>query len=111
MPRAALFCIDMQAELAQDPQTEVPAAARMRDVGNSILSKARTAINEQRAQGVDPDLSILIVQHYETAEGATLVKGSKAWELVLRPVDETERIVEKTDGSVDSIHCCTERGK
>lgn len=99
MPRTALFCVDMQAELAQDPQTEVPAAARMRDVGKSILTKARTVIKDQRAQGVHPDLSIIIVQHYETGEGEALRKGSRAWELVFKPEDETERIVEKTDGT------------
>ena len=101
MPHTALFVIDIQAYLAENPQTEVPHAARIRDVGQAILSKARAAINRACAQGTEPNLRIVIVQHHETDAGADLIKGSKAWELVFQPQDErTERIVEKTDGEL-----------
>lgn len=96
MARTALFVIDIQADLAQDPRTEIPHAARIRDFGTVILSKARIAIDNEIRRGLDTNLSIIIVQHHETPEKGSLVKGSKSWELVFKPRNETERVVEKT---------------
>lgn len=96
MARTALFVIDIQADLAQDPQTEIPHAARIRDVGAAILSKARIAIDNELGRGLGANLSIIIVQHHETPENGVLVRGSKSWELVFKPRNKTERIVEKT---------------
>ncbi|KAJ5168397.1 uncharacterized protein N7482_003991 [Penicillium canariense] len=96
MARTALFVIDIQADLAQNPRTEIPYAARIRDVGAAVLSKARIAIDNELGRGLGANLSIIIVQHHETPENGSLVRGSKPWELVFKPRNETERIVEKT---------------
>lgn len=102
MARTALFVIDIQADLAQDPRTEIPHAARIRDVGTAVLSKARIAIDNAWSHGLDANISIIIVQHYETPEKGSLVKGSKPWELVFKPRNETERIVEKTTSELET---------
>ena len=96
MVRTALFVIDIQTELAEDSRTEIPHAARIRDVGTILLSKARTAIDNEITRGRDTNLSIIIVQHHDIPGNGSLVKGSKPWELVFKPRDNTERIVEKT---------------
>ena len=103
MGRTALFVIDIQADLAQDPRTEIPHAARIRDVGTVILSKARTAIDNELSRGLDASLSIIIVQHHETPENGSLVKGSKPWELVFKPRNEAERVVEKTTSELKKL--------
>jgi len=97
MPRTALFVIDIQVSLASSPPTEIPAAARIRSAGTSILQRARQAINSACEQGREPDLEIVFVQHEKVAEKGPLVKGSKAWELVFKPRDNNrwERLVEK----------------
>lgn len=98
MPRTALFVIDIQVGMAQDLEHEVPHAARIREAGRAILQKARTAINSARLQHLDPSLGIIIVQHYEKDETELLVKGKREWELVFKPENETEKVVEKIDG-------------
>ncbi|OKO97723.1 hypothetical protein PENSUB_9885 [Penicillium subrubescens] len=106
MARTALFVIDIQADLAQDPRTEIPHAARIRDVGAAVLSKARIAIDNELGRGLGANLSIIIVQHHETPENGSLVRGSKPWELVFKPRNETERIVEKTTkNGVRATYC------
>ncbi|KAI4923535.1 hypothetical protein J4E85_008574 [Alternaria conjuncta] len=97
MPRTALFVIDIQVELAQNPPTEIPHADRIREAGTSILQRARQAIDTACEQGREPDLEIVFVQHEEVAEKGPLVKGSKAWELVFKPREGNswERVVGK----------------
>ena len=97
MPRTVLFVIDIQVSLASNPLTEIPAAARIREAGTSILQRARQAIDTACEQGREPDIEIVFVQHEGLAERGPLVKGSKAWELVFKPRDDNkwERLVEK----------------
>ena len=97
MTRTALFVIDIQGELAQDPKTEIPHAKRIREAGDVILTKAREAIDKARANGQHSDLEIVIVQHEEKPEEGTMIRGSKSWELVFAPRegDDTEILVSK----------------
>ncbi|KIM96859.1 hypothetical protein OIDMADRAFT_58410 [Oidiodendron maius Zn] len=97
MTRTALFVIDIQGELAQDPKTEIPHAKRIREAGDAILTKAREAIDKARANGQHSDLEIVIVQHEEKPEEGTMIRGSKSWELVFAPRegDDTEILVSK----------------
>lgn len=71
---AALFVIDIQTELASNPDTEIPHAARIRDAAAKILEVARSL----------PSQPIYFVQH-EDAPGGSLIRGSKMWELVFTP--------------------------
>jgi len=100
MTRTVLLVIDIQAELAQDPKTEIPHARRIREAGNAILAKARAAIERARANRQRPSLDIVIVQHEEKPEVGTLVRGSKPWELVFTPRegDNAEWLISKHVG-------------
>jgi nicotinamidase-related amidase len=97
MSRIALFVIDIQVELAQDPKTEIPHARRIREAGELILSKARSIIDTARANRQHPNLEIVIVQHEEKAEDGTLVRGSQPWKVIFPPRegDDVERLVSK----------------
>ena len=101
MARTALFVIDIQRELAQNPQTEIPHAQRIRDAGDAILSRARSNIDGERSSGNLPNLKIIVVQHEESPEDGTMVRGSKAWELVYAPRqgNDAESLVSKTVGT------------
>ncbi|KAJ5641299.1 hypothetical protein N7490_005299 [Penicillium lividum] len=94
MTKTALFVIDTQAELVLIPSTAMPHGARICEVGDQILDRARRIPKTE--------LEIIFVQHYDDASNpnATLTRGSKAWELALPPREgaENERIVEKTTG-------------
>ncbi|ORY18337.1 Isochorismatase-like protein [Clohesyomyces aquaticus] len=95
MSRTGLFVIDIQADMASDPSTEIPHASRIRDAATQILAKARTTIDSARAKNENPGLRIVFVQHEEQPEEGPLVKGTMAWELVFKP-REGEEIVGKT---------------
>lgn len=98
MARTAIFVIDIQAELAQDPTTEIHAASRIREAGSVILAAARACNDTARSEHRQPPLLIIFVQHEEEEDSGTLLKGSRAWELVFPPRedDNTERLVTKT---------------
>ncbi|ERT02747.1 isochorismatase [Sporothrix schenckii 1099-18] len=102
--RTALFVIDVQAEMARDPATQIPHADRVVKAGETILQAARRAITNGSAstsasssssKDTTPSL-IVIVQHEEP--NGTLLRGSDAWQLVLPPRlgVETEILVAKT---------------
>lgn len=97
MPSTALFVVDIQVDQAQDPKTEIPHAGRIRKSGETILAKARAAIDTARDAGRQPDLGIVFVQHEEKPEDGSLVNGSAPWKLVLslRDTDSTEMLVSK----------------
>jgi hypothetical protein len=97
MARTALFVIDIQVGIAQDPATEIRCAQRVRDAGTELLARSRAAITKARTQNQQADLEIVVVQHEETPESGTLLKGSKAWEVVFKPRggDHGERFVSK----------------
>jgi nicotinamidase-related amidase len=98
MPHTALFVVDIQAGLADDSKTQITHAERIRHVGQAILSKARAITKKALTNGTDIGLRIVFVQHHETGEEeGSLLKGSKAWELVFKPQDEMEYVVEKID--------------
>jgi nicotinamidase-related amidase len=98
MPKTALFVIDIQAELAEDPKTEIPHAARIREAGRGVLQRARKAIADARAAGQDPNLLLIFVQHEEKPGEGSIVRDTRAWELVFNPEagDDNEKLVAKT---------------
>jgi nicotinamidase-related amidase len=89
MPTRALFVIDIQNSLADDPKTEIPSASSLKSAITSVLSKARQYI----ADGGD-DLKIYIVQH-DDEEDDTLRAGSEGWKLVFSPKNDGEKVVRK----------------
>ncbi|RSL59264.1 hypothetical protein CEP54_007334 [Fusarium duplospermum] len=93
-PSSALFVIDIQHDLASDPKTEIPHAARIRDAGEVILSAARGISQTGGAQSP----LIAFVQHEEPPEEGPLVKGSEPWKLVFAPQTNNSReiLVSKT---------------
>ena len=95
MAKKALFIIDVQDELALDPLTRIPHAGRIRDAGDALLQRARKHNDQARSKGEDPSLQLIFVQHDEP--DGTMMKGSKAWELVFIPRDgdDIERLVAK----------------
>jgi nicotinamidase-related amidase len=104
MPRTALFVVDIQAELAQDPTTEIPHAERIRHAGAQILARSRAAIEQSRTLDQQPGLEIVIVQHEDRPGAGTLAKGSRPWALVFEPRggDGAERVVSK---QVRELYC------
>lgn len=100
MSRSALFVIDIQKELAQDPQTEIPHAARIRSAGDKILSTAREIVDSYRTSRKQSPSIIVFVQHEEIPDNGTLLRGAEPWKLVFNPRDnvEEELLVAKTTG-------------
>lgn len=98
MPRSALFVIDIQNELARDPETRIPHASRICSAGDKILAAARDIIDSHRAAGRPSPSSIVFVQHEETPEDGGLVRGTDPWRLVFEPRRgvEDEILVGKT---------------
>ncbi|CAK7207163.1 hypothetical protein SEUCBS139899_009971 [Sporothrix eucalyptigena] len=93
----ALFVIDIQGELANDPATQIPHADRVVQAGTNILQSARRAIADNNNANDDKTPSIIVfIQHEETDGG--LVRGSEAWKLVFPPQSgvKTEILVSKT---------------
>jgi nicotinamidase-related amidase len=103
-PNSALFVIDIQHDLAGDPKTEIPHAARIRDAGEVILSAARGI---SQTEGAQPPL-IVFVQHEEAPEEGPLVKGSDPWKLVFEPQTNNSReiLVPKTTRMAHGISLC-----
>jgi nicotinamidase-related amidase len=97
MPRTALFVIDIQVGIAQDPSTEIRQAQRVRDAGTQILARSRAAIAKARTKSQQPNIEIVVVQHEEEPDSGTLIRGSRAWEVVFKPRedDHGERLVSK----------------
>ncbi len=81
----ALFVIDIQNDLATDPETRIPHASRIRTSGEKILSAARAAVKAgEGSTGSRPEM-IVFVQHEEAPESGSLVRGSEPWKLVFEP--------------------------
>lgn len=98
MPRSALFVIDIQRELAQDPKTRIPHGDRICSTGEKILAAARDIVGQyQVAQKQSPSV-IVFVQHEEKPDEGTLVRDTEPWRLVFEPRDgiPEERLVAKT---------------
>ena len=98
MPRSALFVIDIQRELAHDPETRVPHADRICSAGEKILSAARGIIDQYRETQKQSPSVIIFVQHEEKPDDGTLVRDTEPWRLVFEPREgvEEERLVAKT---------------
>ncbi|KUI56054.1 Streptothricin hydrolase [Cytospora mali] len=98
MPRSALFVIDIQRELAQDPKTRIPHAERVCSAGEKILSVARGIIDTYRSSEQQSPSTIVVVQHEERPEDGTLVRDTEPWRLVFEPRDgvREEVLVAKT---------------
>ncbi|RMJ17240.1 hypothetical protein CDV36_003049 [Fusarium kuroshium] len=99
-PSSALFVIDIQHDLARDPKTEIPHAARIRDAGEVILSAARGISRKSPL--------IVFVQHEEPPEEGPLVKGSEPWKLVFDSQTNNSReiLVPKTTRMIHGVSFC-----
>ena len=81
----ALFVIDIQNDLATDPETRVPHSQRIRAAGEKILATARTILAAQDGKPGSPRSVIVFVQHEEQPGDGPLVRGTEPWELVFEP--------------------------
>lgn len=95
--RTALFVIDIQHFLANDPDTRIPHAEKLKAAGREILSTAR---NLTDSDGQDVGL-IVFVQHEQNPENGALVRGTEPWTLVFQPDEgaSNEWLVHKTTGT------------
>ncbi|KUI73345.1 Streptothricin hydrolase [Cytospora mali] len=98
MPRSALFVVDIQRGLAQDPKTRIPHAERVCSAGDKILSVARGIIDSYRIRAQRSPSVIVVVQHEEEPEDGPLVRDTEPWRLVFEPRDGVpeEVLVAKT---------------
>jgi nicotinamidase-related amidase len=81
----ALFVIDIQNDLATDPETRIPHADRVKAAGGKILGAARAALGAEPGTSPGALASIIFVQHEEKPEDGPLVRGSEPWKLVFEP--------------------------
>ncbi|OIW32915.1 Isochorismatase hydrolase [Coniochaeta ligniaria NRRL 30616] len=96
--RTALFIIDIQNDLASDPETRIPHAARLLDSAEKVLASTRKQLDTLRQTQNRSRPLLVFVQHSEDPSSGPLVKGTKPWELVFhpRPDDADEILVGKT---------------
>lgn len=96
--RTALFVIDIQNDLATDPKTRIPHAARLLDAADKVITSTRKQLEALR-QTQDQSRPLLVfVQHSEDPSSGALVKGTNPWKLVFhpRPDDADEILMGKT---------------
>lgn len=98
MARSALFVIDIQRELAQDPKTRIPHAERVCSAAEQILSAARAIVDDYRGKDQQSPSIIVFVQHEEKPEDGTLIRDTEPWKLVFEPRGDVheEILVSKT---------------
>lgn len=106
MSRSALFVIDIQHELAQDPKTQIPHAERVCAASEKILTAARSIVDSYRMKDQRSPSVIVFVQHEEKPDDGTLVRDTGPWRLVYepRPGVEEEFLVAKTTRQWDHPH-------
>lgn len=92
--RTALFVIDIQNDLATDPKTRIPYAARLLDAADKVIASTRKQLDALR-QTQDQSRPLLVfVQHSEDPSSGALVEGTKPWELVFHPrADDADEIL------------------
>jgi nicotinamidase-related amidase len=100
----ALFVIDIQNDLATDPETRIPHADRVKAAGEKILGSARAALDAESGSACGAPASIIFVQHEENSEDGPLVRGSEPWKLVFEPRADAskERLVHKWTRELDA---------
>lgn len=98
MSRSALFVVDIQRELAQDPKTQIPHAERVCSAGDKLLVAARAIIDSYRQKAQESPSVIVFVQHEEKPEEGNLVRDTDPWKLVFEPREgvKEEMLVYKT---------------
>ncbi|KAJ4118658.1 hypothetical protein NW768_010717 [Fusarium equiseti] len=90
-PTSALFVVDIQNDLASNPNTRIAHAERVCHAGTDILRAVR-------GLPADPKPIIVFVQHEEALEDGPLVRGTQQWELFFKnnPKNTRELLVPKT---------------
>jgi nicotinamidase-related amidase len=89
--KVALFIIDIQNDLATDPNTRIPDAARIRDVAARLLAAARRIL-DSKARSHSQQLSLIVfVQHEESPQNGRLLKDTEPWKLVFYPRAAVDR--------------------
>lgn len=102
--RKALFVIDIQNELINDPQTRIPNPEGFINASEQILKAARSNLeldpDSNGSRSASPSL-LVFVQHEEFPPKGTLLRGSKPWELFFPPHEnrDDEILVEKSTGT------------
>lgn len=99
----ALFFIDIQKGVADDPEHEIPDAARIRTAGSKILETSRSILDSSRAdESSESSALIVFIQHEEPPEDGPLNRGSELWKLVFEPRDKVaeEWLVQKMHGTL-----------
>jgi len=101
----ALFIIDIQKGVADDPEHEIPTAARIRKAASKILEMARQILDSTHTNTTTntpppPPPVIVFIQHEEPPEDGPLNRGSELWKLVFEPREgiAEEVLVQKMHG-------------
>lgn len=97
MPRTALFVIDIQNELAGNPQTQVPGTDKLRAAAEKILAASRS-LADAAGEGQERALTVFVQHEEDPTSGGSLVRGAEPWKLVFPPRDGVmdEILVSKT---------------
>jgi len=100
MGATALFVIDIQNDNATDPNTAIPAAARIITAGSKILATVRGILDNNLNSNPSVNLPSIIVfiQHEDLPGMGPLKKDTHAWKLVFEPRLDVSReiLVQKT---------------
>lgn len=90
--KTALFIIDVQVDLADKADSEVPDAEAIREALNSLIKGVRDYNQSVPSQKVQ----LIFVQHNDRDPKDPLAKGKFTWELVFKPkVEEGDWYISK----------------
>ncbi|MCO5565769.1 hypothetical protein L7F22_019444 [Adiantum nelumboides] len=84
--KTALFIIDVQVDLAEKADSEVPDAEAIREALNSLIKGVRDYNHNQSV--TSQKVQLIFVQHNDRNPKDPLAKGKSTWELVFKPKEE-----------------------
>ena len=82
--RTALFVIDVQVDLAQKADSEVPDAEAIREALSNLIKGVRD-YNDTEKTNAAQKVQLVFVQHNDLDPEDPLAKGKPTWELVFKP--------------------------
>lgn len=82
--RSALFIIDVQVDIADQVDSEVPDASAIRETLDKLIKGVREH-NHSRVSNDSEKVQLIFVQHNDRNPEDPLAKGKPTWELVFKP--------------------------
>lgn len=103
-PAVALFVIDVQVDLAQDPATQIADATELRATLSTVLHHVRSV----NAGLQTPHVRLVFVQHNDRDADDALAMGKPGWQLVFAPLTaDGDWLVHKSDREPDNNACAS----